>query len=50
LLCYFVILFLYTIIFVGDWDNGKKWGHGIFRYSSGAIYDGEWFDNMKVNC
>ncbi|ORX81071.1 hypothetical protein BCR32DRAFT_204048 [Anaeromyces robustus] len=31
----------------GDWDNGKKWGHGIFRYSSGAIYDGEWFDNMK---
>ncbi|ORX53912.1 hypothetical protein BCR36DRAFT_284289 [Piromyces finnis] len=31
----------------GDWDNGKKWGRGIFRYSSGAIYEGEWIDNMK---
>jgi hypothetical protein len=32
----------------GNWENGKREGHGVFQYSSGAIYDGEWVENMKV--
>ena len=28
-------------------ENGKKQGHGVFYYSDGDIYDGEWNNDMK---
>lgn len=33
----------------GQWQNGKRHGRGTFHYASGARYDGEWMDNMKVS-
>ncbi|KAI8894713.1 hypothetical protein BC833DRAFT_543256 [Globomyces pollinis-pini] len=31
----------------GNWVNGKRHGYGIFYYSNGARYCGEWKDNIK---
>jgi hypothetical protein len=35
--------------YVGEWANGKRNGYGVYQYASGAVYKGEWVDNMKVS-
>ena len=32
----------------GEWENGKKHGEGIYRYTyQGGVYEGEFADNKK---
>ena len=34
-------------IYTGDMENGLKVGHGVMRYTSGALYDGEWINDVR---
>ena len=31
----------------GDYVNDKKCGKGVFRWTSGALYEGEFFDDFR---
>lgn len=33
--------------YVGQWDAGKRSGHGTFYYANGAHYQGEWDQHIK---
>ena len=28
-------------------QNGKKHGFGVYRYANGAVYEGEWRNDLK---
>lgn len=34
-------------VYTGTFFNGKREGYGVFQYSTGACYDGEWLANVK---
>ena len=38
-----------TNVYKGQWVNGKRNGDGTFEYATGAIYRGQWKNNMKVS-
>jgi hypothetical protein len=33
--------------YIGYWKEGQRSGKGIFYYSNGSMYEGEWFENLK---
>lgn len=30
----------------GHWEEDKMSGYGVYKYTSGAVYSGEWLDNL----
>ena len=35
----------------GQWDQDKACGFGVLEYSSGDIYEGQWYDDRRHgNC
>ena len=33
--------------YIGQFQNGKKWGHGMFRWNDGSFYEGDYSNDMK---
>ncbi|XP_071807191.1 radial spoke head 10 homolog B-like isoform X1 [Asterias amurensis] len=33
--------------YIGDFQQGKRHGYGVFLYANGAKYEGEWMENKK---
>lgn len=33
--------------YVGQWENNKKNGHGVFYYHNGAVYEGNFVDDVR---
>ncbi len=31
--------------FIGEWENDKRHGHGIYWYANGDVYDGQWVNS-----
>ena len=31
----------------GEWNEGKKCGTGTYKYSDGAVYTGQWQDDVQ---
>ena len=34
-------------VFSGEWRDGRRCGHGVFRWPSGDVYDGQWRDHRR---
>lgn len=34
-------------IYEGEWENGKKSGHGVLTYSTGEVYIGSWKNDLQ---
>ena len=49
----YIIIFIGTYIFknksryIGEYENGKKHGQGIFYYPDGSRYEGSWIDDVR---
>jgi hypothetical protein len=33
--------------YYGNFEYGKRHGHGTFLYANGSKYEGDWFNNLK---
>ena len=36
--------------YIGDWEADTRTGHGLYLYSSGNRYKGQYANNKKVTC
>lgn len=34
-------------MYIGQFQNGKKWGHGVFRWKDGSFYEGDYCNDLK---
>jgi hypothetical protein len=33
--------------YIGQFQNGKKWGHGMFKWNDGSFYEGDYSNDLK---
>ena len=33
--------------YIGEWDNGRAVGYGVFTWGNGDKYEGEWANSLK---
>ena len=37
-------------VYEGEYQDGKKHGHGASKWVDGAKYDGEWYEDRQERC